>query len=71
MTRYRIYQKDADSPNEWIEISVQKFLELTEGRGAYKKGTALEAIKSSMKIRTNFSFFKLDNPRGFENLFNY
>ena len=71
MTRYRIYQCNADGSNKWTEISEQKFLELTEGRGAYDNGTALEAIKSAGQIRTDFSFFKLANPRSFKDLFNY
>jgi hypothetical protein len=63
MTRYRIYQLYADGSNEWTEISVQRFLKLTEGRGAYKKGTALDALKGVGQIRTDFSFFKITNPQ--------
>ena len=65
MTRYRIYKRLADNSDNWTEISLDKFLQLTEGRGAYKEGTALEAIKGVGQIRTDFSFFKLANPRSF------
>ena len=71
MTRYRIYQCSVDGSDDWTEISEQRFLELTEGRGAFKKGTALDAIGKVGKIRTDFSYFKLANPRSFEDLFDY
>lgn len=71
MTRYRIYRRSADGSDDWTEISEQKFLELTEGSGAYKPGTALDAIGKVGKIRTIFSYFKLANPRSFEDLFDY
>ena len=64
MTRYKIYQCYADD-TKWFQISVERFLELTEGKGAFKKDTALEALKYDMQIRTDFSFFKIANPSSF------
>ena len=64
MTRFRIYKRLVDQDN-WTEITLDEFLQLTEGSGAYKKGTALNAIQGVGQIRTDFSFFKLANPRSF------
>jgi hypothetical protein len=52
-----VYQCYADEPR-WFKISEERFLELTEGRGAYKKGTALKSLEDCGTIRTEFSFFK-------------
>ena len=62
MTRYRIYKRLVDQDN-WTQITLDEFLRLTEGRGAYKKGTALEAIKDVGQIRTEYSYFSLEKPR--------
>ena len=43
----------------------RQYLAYHEGRGAYKKDTALEALKYAMQIRTDFSFFKIANPSSF------
>lgn len=51
------YQCYYDEP-KWFKISEERFLELTEGRGAYKKGTAIKTIEDFGTIRTDFSFFK-------------
>tara|TARA_R100000278_G_scaffold40193_3_gene35429 strand:+ start:9462 stop:9680 length:219 start_codon:yes stop_codon:yes gene_type:complete len=52
-----VYQCYADDP-KWFKISKKRFLELTEGRGAYEKGTALKTLEDCGTIRTEFSFFK-------------
>jgi hypothetical protein len=44
-----------------ISIGYKRFLELTEGRGFWKKGTALQELKDNGKVCTNYSIFTLDN----------
>ena len=44
-----------------ISIGYKRFLELTEGSGFWKKGTALQELKDNGKVWTNYSIFTLDN----------
>ena len=62
LNRYRIYKREVDRDG-WTQIDLDEFLRLTEGRGAYKKGTALEAIKGVGTIITDFQYFSLEKPR--------
>lgn len=62
LNRYRIYKREVDRDN-WTQIDLDEFLRLTEGRGAYKKGTALKNLKRFDKIRTDFQYFSLDKTR--------
>jgi hypothetical protein len=55
MTIQRMY---ADRPDEWEEISEDEFLRRTEWAGYYKKGTALQAVKSGT-IRTPWAFYRV------------
>ncbi len=40
-------------------ISVERFIELTEQRGHYKKDTALETLKQCGKIQTPYAYYEL------------
>jgi len=42
-------------------IDYKRFLELTEGSGHWKQGTALQELKNNGKVWTNYSIFKLIN----------
>jgi len=41
-------------------IGYKKFLDLTEGSGYWKKGTALNELKTNGKLHTPFSTFTID-----------
>lgn len=41
-------------------ITLERFLELTEERGFYKKGTAMQTMIEAGIIMTDYSFFSLD-----------
>lgn len=43
------------------DITKERFIELTEGRGYFKEGTALETLKQAGEIQTDYSYFKLKN----------
>ena len=50
--------KDTDKT---YDVTKERFIELTEGRGYYKEGTALETLKQTGEIQTDYSYFKLKN----------
>ena len=52
-----IYKCGIDE-SKWHKISQERFLELTEGRGYFDKGTALKALEDLGTIRTDWSFYK-------------
>ena len=54
----KIYKTYADQEH-WFEITEEDFILKTEGRGAYKKGTALQALLDVGRIRTDFAWFSL------------
>ena len=58
-----IEQTYVDKPKERKEVSIERFLELTEGRGHYAKGTALETLKTGGTIRTPFSYFNIKKTK--------
>ena len=42
-------------------IDYKRFLDLTEGNGWWKKGTALQELKDNGKVWTPYSIFTLSN----------
>jgi hypothetical protein len=42
-------------------MGVDRFLDLTEGNGWWKKGTALQELKDNGKVWTPYSIFTLSN----------
>lgn len=56
-----IYQCSVTFDNEeWFKIPLERFIELTEGRGYYKKDSALEALIGAKRIRTPWAYFKYE-----------
>lgn len=45
---------------EILEITTQQFLDNTEGRGCYKKGTALNILKQYGKVETDVAQFWIE-----------
>ena len=54
----KIFKTFADQEN-WFEITEEDFILKTEGRGAYKKGTALKLLLEFVTIRTDFAYYSL------------
>ena len=54
----KIYKTYVDEEH-WFEITEEDFILKTEGRGAYKKGTALQTLLDVGIIRTDFAWFSL------------
>jgi len=52
-------QRRYKGENEWADISLETFIERTEGRGYYMPDTALEAIQATREIETPFAEFRL------------
>ena len=55
----KIERMYVDLPDEWREISEEEFLHRTEWAGYWKKGTALQALKDAVQIRTPFAFYRI------------
>lgn len=58
--KIEIYQCYVDMDNKWFKISEERFLELTEDRGYYKKDSALKVLKQMKRMRTDFAYFKYE-----------
>lgn len=56
----KIIQTYVDQPDKPQIISVERFIELTEGRGFYLEGTALSTLIENGTLRTDFSYFKME-----------
>ena len=54
----KIYKTYVDK-EQWFEVTEKEFITQTEGRGAYKKGTALFTLLDVGIIRTDFAYFSL------------
>ncbi len=54
----KIYKQYKDETFKTL-TPLKKFIELTEGRGYYKKDTALQSLKKGGMIQTNWAWYTL------------
>jgi hypothetical protein len=57
-TEFRIERRYLEE-EEWQEVSEEEFLRRTEWGGFFKKGTALDALKTKKTLRTETSEFRV------------
>jgi|10_taG_2_1085330.scaffolds.fasta_scaffold198989_3 hypothetical protein len=52
-------KKQFKGESTFKKISMEDFIKWTEGRGFYKKGTALTTLKENKEIQTDIAIFKI------------
>ena len=57
LKRVKIFHRYKEAKANFEEISIEEFIDKTEGRGYWKKGTALDTLINSGSLWTDYSEF--------------